>query len=405
MLFAGRYIILIMGIFSVYTGFIYNEFFSKSMNLFGDSMWQINYNTSTIVENEYLILNPNDQWLNRSYAIGVDPMWQVGGNNKVIFQNSFKMKTAIIFGVLHMLFGLMLKACNYCHANDKWSMITVFAPQLIFLMAIFGYLAALMFIKWFKYSANNPPPYDSRCAPSILLTFINMVLLKSPPTLPSHMPESNRIALCNPYMFEWQYEVQTMFMMAAMLCIPWMAFGKPIAALAIVYRQTRAHRINRKCIENGDTESGLHTEMPNHSNSNDRKAEEIAEIFIDSGIHTIEFVLGSISHTASYLRLWALSLAHARLTEMLWNLVLCSVWHINGHFYAGICLSIVFAVWCALTLSILILMEGLSAFLHTLRLHWVEFQSKFYNGQGQAFQPFSFHKICNINNESLQAEQ
>ncbi|CAO1438885.1 unnamed protein product [Diamesa hyperborea] len=363
--FGGRYIILLMGIFSMYTGFIYNDVFSKSMNIFGSS-WRINYNVSTVMSNPELELNPASNALiaDLVYPVGLDPVWQVA-SNKIIFLNSYKMKLSIIFGVVHMIFGVCMSIVNFNHFRRRVSIFLEFLPQVLFLILLFAYMVFMMFFKWLAYGPKLEQPNSPGCAPSVLIMFINMMLAGT------NVAQKG----CEPFMFELQGTVQNVCVFAALICIPWMLLGKPLYIMM--------------CGKKGGH---------GHGGGGEHEEEPMSEIWIHQAIHTIEYVLSTISHTASYLRLWALSLAHAQLSEVLWIMVLKN--GLSSDSYVGaIMLYVIFGAWAVLTIGILVMMEGLSAFLHTLRLHWVEFMSKFYEGAGYVFQPFSFNVILNEEEE------
>uniref|UniRef100_A0A8C2J842 V-type proton ATPase subunit a n=1 Tax=Cyprinus carpio TaxID=7962 RepID=A0A8C2J842_CYPCA len=389
--FEGRYIILLMGIFSVYTGLIYNDCFSKSLNLFG-SGWNVRamYDHGGWKSNSFLALDPNVTGVfNGPYPLGIDPIWNLA-SNRLTFLNSYKMKMSVIVGIIHMTFGVVLGVFNHLHFRRTFNLYLIFIPELLFLLCLFGYLVFMIIYKWLFFTVR-----DSQTAPSILIHFINMFLMQGDSSQPLYPGQSG---------------FQVFLVLVAVLSVPVLLLGKPLYLywqhkgrdrLSMYRRVRRSSEEELSLMHAHDMEEG--TSLDSHSSSSDSQSEEFdfADVFLHQSIHTIEYCLGCISNTASYLRLWALSLAHAQLSEVLWAMVMRVGLRVDTS--VGIVFLVpVFGLFAVLTVSILLVMEGLSAFLHALRLHWVEFQNKFYSGAGVKFVPFAFSLLhTSFENEGL----
>ncbi|KAK3856142.1 hypothetical protein Pcinc_037500 [Petrolisthes cinctipes] len=235
-LFGGRYIILLMGVFSMYTGLIYNDIFSKSINIFGSS-WHPAFNDSVLMSKE-LTLDPGNKshYDQYPYPFGLDPMWQIA-TNKINFNNSYKMKISIIFGVFHMLFGVFLSMWNHRFFNRPMDIYCEFIPQLLFMCCLFLYLVSLVFLKWTWYGAGGNPTVSPSCAPSILNTFIYMVLVK-----PYEEPGPE----CSEYMFAGQFTLQRFFLIVALLCVPWMLCARPLLLHCMHKQRTKKTHQNNQ---------------------------------------------------------------------------------------------------------------------------------------------------------------
>ncbi len=87
----------------------------------------------------------------------------------------------------------------------------------------------------------------------------------------------------------------------------------------------------------------------------------------EGGLHVMEAFIGAGSNTLSYLRIWALNLADFAVKFAFASFGI-------GGIIAGN--------------ALVMILEGLIVFVQTLRLHWVEWFSKFYEGSGHAFAPY-----------------
>ncbi|KAI3733252.1 hypothetical protein L1987_64472 [Smallanthus sonchifolius] len=353
MAFGGRYVIIMMSIFSIYTGLIYNEFFSVPFELFGRSAYDCRDSSCRDATTIGMIK------VRDTYPFGVDPIWH-GTRSELPFLNSLKMKMSILLGVAQMNLGIILSYFNAKFFRNDLNIWYQFIPQMIFLNSLFGYLSLLIIVKW--------------CTGSQADLYHVMIYMFLSPT--DDLGENQ--------LFWGQKYLQILLLLLALVAVPWMLMPKP---LLLKKQHEERHQ--------GQAYAPLHNLDENFESDFSDKPHgeheefEFSEVLVHQLIHTIEFVLGSVSNTASYLRLWALSLAHSELSSVFYEKVLLLAWGFNNL----IILIIGIIVFIFATVGVLLVMETLSAFLHALRLHWVEFQNKFYEGDGYKFSPFSFASI------------
>ena len=445
-----RYFFLICSIFAIFCGLMYNEFFSVPLDFFG-SCYNSSKNGRYVQDKEVI----NEYHTKKCvYPIGLDPVW-IGNYNELVYTNSLKMKLSIIVGVIHMLLGIGIKGVNN-YKNRKFNAFFFeFIPQFLFMFILFGYMIYMIFYKWgTDYDA------DTSKAPSILTIMINMAVkigsVEGKPLFDSLFGLSQEainisiIVIC-------------LLLIPIMLLIkPIYYYKKKKSTQGISFRNDNLSLIENENQKNdyisGEKKNniindvndninnnliidGIYNEMDNNKEEDDGKSHkseeyslslsqesilrpdehysklylsqkkkykeeskekyQFVEIFIEQLIEVIEYVLGTVSNTASYLRLWALSLAHTALAHVFIEKTFIDYIKTDEVNFVSSVISvfIYFFVFLCATVFILIFMDAMECILHTLRLHWVEFQNKFFKGDGYLFNPFSFKCIFNYNED------
>jgi len=235
MAFTGRYIVLMMGIFSMYTGLIYNDLFSKAVPIF-PSMWQ--WPTDFKAGQSITATRREGQ----TYPFGLDYAWH-DTDNELLFGNSYKMKLSILMGWAHMTYSLCYAYVNAKHFKAPIDIYGNFLPGMIFFQSIFGYLVFTVIFKW---SIDWTAPGASS-PPSLLNMLIYMFL---------------RPGTVDEQLYPGQAVVQSLLVLIALACVPVLLLLKP---LYLRYENNKARAMGYRGIGETSRVSALDDDANGHA--------------------------------------------------------------------------------------------------------------------------------------------
>merc|ERR1740138_304499 len=205
--FNARFIVLSLGIFATYAGFMYNDFFSIGLPIF-----ETRYNCPEPADGTPCTTKDSFDPTNSvggggPYPFGLDYAWH-GAGNELLFVNSLKMKLSVLFGVIQMVVGVLLRWGNAFYESNKTDFIFECVPMMIFMLTFFGWMDWLILYKWVHVVPD---------APSIINSLICMA-----------MGQEDK----NP-MYDGSVEMSKTGFCFTLLSVPMMLFFKPFILLSM----------------------------------------------------------------------------------------------------------------------------------------------------------------------------